>query len=93
MSQKRKTIVHITVSAVLVIAGVIVMIALTAGKSELQKIKPSVQAPMVQVIKIKTGPQPITIRGEGTVRPLREIDLVPQVGGKIVHISPFKDHI
>ncbi|MBW2545087.1 MAG: efflux RND transporter periplasmic adaptor subunit [Deltaproteobacteria bacterium] len=64
------------------------MIALTAGKSELQKIKPSAPAPMVQVIKITTGPQPITIRGEGTVRPLREIDLVPQVGGKIVHISP-----
>lgn len=88
MSGKRKSIIHITVSAALVIAGVIVMIALTAGKSELQKIKPSVQAPMVQVIKVKTGPQPITIRGEGTVRPLREIDLVPQVGGKIVHTSP-----
>ena len=87
MSRKRKTIIHITVSAILVISGVIVMIALTAGKPELQKIKPSAPAPMVQVIKIKTGPQPITIRGEGTVRPLREIDLVPQVGGKIVHIS------
>lgn len=87
MIGKRKTIVHITVSAVLVIAGAIVMILLTAGKSELQKIKPPSPAPMVQVIKIKTGPQSITIRGEGTVRPLREIDLVPQVGGKIIHIS------
>ncbi|MCK5878727.1 MAG: efflux RND transporter periplasmic adaptor subunit [Holophagae bacterium] len=87
MSLKRKTIIHITVSAALVITGVIVMIALTASSPELQKIKPSAPAPMVQVIKIKTGPQPITIRGEGTVRPLREIDLVPQVGGKIVHIS------
>jgi len=87
MSRKRKTIIHITVSALLIIAGVIVMIALTADKPELQKIKPDTPAPMVRVMKVATGPKSIIIRGEGTVRPLREIDLVPQVGGKIVHIS------
>lgn len=87
MSRKRKTIVHITVSAAFVIAGVIVMVALTAGKPGLQKIKPDVPAPMVRVMKVITGPKSIIIRGEGTVHPLREIDLVPQVGGKIVHIS------
>jgi RND family efflux transporter MFP subunit len=37
---------------------------------------------------VKTGPQNIYIQGEGTVRPLREIDLVPQVGGKLVYVSP-----
>ncbi|MEA1971139.1 MAG: efflux RND transporter periplasmic adaptor subunit [Thermodesulfobacteriota bacterium] len=88
MSRKRKTIIHITVSAVLVITGVIVMIALTASSPELQKIKPDAPAPMVHVMKVKTGPKPIIIRGEGTVHPLKEIDLVPQVGGKIVHTSP-----
>ncbi len=88
MNRKRKTIIHITVSATLVITGVIVMIALTAGSPELQKIKPDAPAPMVHVMKVKTGPKPIIIRGEGTVHPLKEIDLVPQVGGKIVHTSP-----
>ncbi|MCK4535341.1 MAG: hypothetical protein KAT81_07370, partial [Syntrophobacterales bacterium] len=87
MSRKRKTIIHITVSALLIIAGVIVMVALTAGSPELQKIKPDALAPMVRVMRVATGPKSIIIRGEGTVRPLREIDLVPQVGGKIVHIS------
>ena len=88
MSRKRKTIIHITASAALVIAGLIIMVTLTVGKSDMQKIKPDVPAPMVRVMKITTGPQSIIIRGEGTVHPLREIDLVPQVGGKIVHISP-----
>ncbi|MCD6485848.1 MAG: efflux RND transporter periplasmic adaptor subunit [Syntrophobacterales bacterium] len=88
MSRKRKTIVHITISVALLIAGVIVMVMLTAGRVELQKIKPDVPAPMVRVMKVTTGPKLIIIRGEGTVHPLKEIDLVPQVGGKIVHTSP-----
>jgi len=88
MSRKRKTILHIIVSAAIIIVGVIIMIVLTAGKSELQKITPDVPAPMVRVMKITTEAKPIVIRGEGTVHPLREIDLVPQVGGKIITVSP-----
>ena len=88
MSRKRKTIIHISVSSALILAGAILMVALTATKSDLQKIVPSTPAPMVRVMKVKTGPEPMIIRGEGTVHPIREIDLVSQVGGKIVHISP-----
>jgi len=36
---------------------------------------------------IKTGPQWVHILGEGTVKPLRQINLVPQVGGKAVYVS------
>ena len=43
---------------------------------------------MVRTVKIKTGSQPVRIQGEGTVRPLREINLVPQVDGKVIYVSP-----
>ncbi|MEA2014867.1 MAG: efflux RND transporter periplasmic adaptor subunit [Thermodesulfobacteriota bacterium] len=89
MIRKRKTIIHISVSAAIIIAGSILMVLLTSAKSELQKIKPSTPAPMVRVMKIKTGPESMIIRGGGTVSPLHEIGLIPQVGGKIGRISPY----
>jgi len=88
MDRKRKRRIHIIVSVALVIVGIVTMGALTASKSRLEKVQLPVPVPMVRVMEVTTGPQTITIRGEGTVNPLREISLVPQVGGKIVRISP-----
>lgn len=88
LNPKRKRFLHIAVSVSFMIMGAVVMIALTASKPHLQKANHDVAIPMVRVTDVKTGPQPVMIRGEGTVQPLREIDLVPQVGGKIVYMSP-----
>jgi hypothetical protein len=68
--------------------GVLGFLALTASKPQLKRTKPPVAVAMVRVTKITTGPQAITIRGEGAVRPLREIELMPQVNGKVVFVSP-----
>jgi RND family efflux transporter MFP subunit len=43
---------------------------------------------MVRVTQVKTRPQVMIINGEGTVKPLREIQLVPQVNGKVIFVSP-----
>ena len=88
MDRKRKRVIHVIVSVALIIAGIVIMGALTATKSRLEKVAPSVPIPTARVIKVTTGPQTITIRGEGTVNPLREINLISEVGGKIVRISP-----
>ena len=88
MDRKRKRRIHIIVSVGTVVAGIIIMGALAASKSGLEKVQPSVPVPMVRVMKVTTGPQTITIRGEGTVNPLREISLIPQVSGKILRTSP-----
>ncbi|MBN2398383.1 MAG: efflux RND transporter periplasmic adaptor subunit [Deltaproteobacteria bacterium] len=88
MNKKRKRLLHIVISLVLVVMGVLVMGALTASKSRIEKVETATPAPMVRVMKISRGPQTITIRGEGTVRPQREISLVPQVSGKVIRISP-----
>ena len=89
MSKKKKRFFHFAITVLFIIVGVIGLIALTASKSQLEKTKHVAPTPMVRVIKIHTGPKSIHIRGEGTVRPFREINLVPQVGGKVVDVSPF----
>jgi RND family efflux transporter MFP subunit len=88
MGKTKRRIIHFVVMVSVIGLGVAGFLVLTASKPQLKRTKPPVPVPMVRVSKITTGPQAVTIRGEGTVRPLREIDLVPQVAGKIVYASP-----
>jgi RND family efflux transporter MFP subunit len=89
MSKAKRHIIHFAVMVVIIGLGVAGFLALTASKPQLKRTKPPVPVPTVRVFPVKTGPQPIVVRGEGTVRPRREIELVPQVGGNIVYVSPI----
>jgi RND family efflux transporter MFP subunit len=88
MSPRKKRLIHFGISAVLIVMGVVGLLVLTASKPEMKKRKPPAPVPMVRTIEINNGPKTVYIRGEGTVRPLREINLVPEVGGKVVGVSP-----
>lgn len=50
--------------------------------------KQEILAPLVHTFTVRVGPHPVRILAEGTVKPLQEIELVPQVGGKVVAMSP-----
>lgn len=88
MTATKKRLVHFVLTLIFMGIGVLVFLALTASKPQLERTKPPAPMPMVRVSTIKTGPQSVTIHGEGTVAPVRQIELVPQVGGKVVYISP-----
>ncbi len=88
MSKTKRRLLHFGIALVLIALGGLGMVKLTASKPQLQKRKTTVPAPMVRTLKVETGSQPVIITGEGTVRPLRQIILVPQVGGKLVYVSP-----
>ena len=49
---------------------------------------PEPEAPLVSVEVALVGSGPIPVFGSGTVRPRSEIDLAPEVGGKIIAVSP-----
>ena len=87
MSKHKPRIIHFIVSMVFVGIGALVFVVLTATKPKLERTQPPVPKPMVNVARIKMRPQVVIIRGEGTVRPLREIQMVPQVNGKVVFVS------
>ncbi len=89
MSKNKRRIVHFAIMLIIVGIGVAGFLALTASKPELKRTKPPVPVPAVRVSRVETGPKAITIQGEGTVKPLREIELVPQVGGKVVFVAPM----
>ena len=86
--KKTKRLLHILVTIVFIGIGVAGFLILTANKPQLKKTKPPTPVPMVSAAPVNIGNITVPINGEGTVRPLREIHLVPQVSGPIVHISP-----
>jgi RND family efflux transporter MFP subunit len=88
MNAKRRKAFHLGMTIILVTLGVLGMRALTSSKPELKKERPPAPVPMVRALEIQTGPHTVQIEAEGTVRPLREINLVPQVDGKVVYVSP-----
>ena len=88
MSPRKQRFIQFSISVVLIAMGVVGVLVLTASKPEMKKRKPPAPVPMVRTIKTNSGPQTVYIRGEGTVGPLREINLVPEVGGKVVYVSP-----
>jgi RND family efflux transporter MFP subunit len=87
MSKHNARIIHFIITVVLIGIGAIVFVALTATKPKLERTRPPAPKPMVLVTRVKTRPQVVIIKGEGTVRPLREIQLVPQVNGKVIFVS------
>ena len=46
------------------------------------------QVPFVQTGLVTAGNGPIPVFGSGTVRPSAEVDIVPQVGGKVAWVDP-----
>jgi RND family efflux transporter MFP subunit len=87
MSKHRPRIIHFIVTLFFIGIGALVFVVLSATKPKLERTQPPVPKPMVNIARVKTRPQVVIIRGEGTVRPLREIQLVPQVNGKVVYVS------
>lgn len=87
MSKHKPRIIHFIVTVVFIGIGALVFVILTATKPKLERTQPPAPKPMVRVAKVKTRPQVVVINGEGTVRPLREIQLVPQVNGKVIFAS------
>jgi RND family efflux transporter MFP subunit len=88
MSKTKRPILHVSISVVLLVLGALGMRALTASKTELQRRRPAAPIPLVRTIRVTAGPHSVSIQGEGTVRPLQEIQLVPEVDGKVVYVSP-----
>jgi RND family efflux transporter MFP subunit len=87
MEKGKKRFIQLGLTLALIVVGVVGMQVLTASKPQLEKRRPPTPVPMVRTVRIETGSQEVHISGEGTVRPLREINLVPEVGGKVVAVS------
>ena len=69
-------------------ASVAVAALLISLAPEPTRVEPPPQIPFAQTGSIAAGSGPIPVYGAGTVRPSAEIDIAPQVSGKVVWVDP-----
>ena len=75
----------IIVIAVATVAGVTLLLTLAP---EPESREPPPRIPFAQTARVSAGSGPIPVYGSGTVRPSAEIDIAPQVGGRVVWVDP-----
>ena len=88
MTNTTRRLMQFFVPLFLIGIGVIGFVALTSSKAPPQRRKTTVPVPSVRVIRAEIGSQQVVITGQGTARPLRQIQLVSQVGGRVIATSP-----
>jgi len=88
MSRTSKILIQGIIAIIVIAIGVTGFMKLKAGKKELEKKPPKIPLPIVRTITVTNTPMQIIVTGQGTVSPVNEIQMVPQVSGKVVEISP-----
>ena len=76
------------IAAAIVIGAVVLATFLVSLAPEPERRAPPSQVPYVETARIVAGSGSIPVYGAGTVRPSAEIDVAPQVGGRIVWVDP-----
>ena len=79
---------YITAVIIIIIASVAVASFLISLAPEPERRDPPPKIPFANTGLVTAGSGAIPVYGAGTVRPSAEIDIVPQVGGKIVWVDP-----
>ena len=67
------------------IAGAVIFIKL---KKPPERMEQAEQAPLVEVVQLRSKDIPMVVKGYGTVNPKVEVDIIPEVAGKVVYIHP-----
>ena len=74
--------------AIAVITGAVVLATMLVSLApEPDTHEPPSQIPYVDTARIVAGTGPVPVRGVGTVRPSAEVDIAPQVGGRVVWVD------
>jgi RND family efflux transporter MFP subunit len=88
MNAKSKKRRNALVAAGLIAGSIIGAILMMGARNSPPRSAPPIRAPSVVTASVQDLEGPLKVRGAGTVRPKAEIDLAPQVGGRVSYVSP-----
>ncbi|RMG59446.1 MAG: efflux RND transporter periplasmic adaptor subunit [Deltaproteobacteria bacterium] len=88
MKRDRKLFFQVLVGLLIVAVGVVGTVVLVRSKPKVKRVKGEVLPPLVETIVVHPGRIPLSVTGQGTVRPLHEAKIASQVAGRVVSVSP-----
>ena len=83
-----RRMIRVLVAAGIIAGSVALAVLLVSLAPEPERIEPPSQLPFVTTTAVTAGLGPIPVFGAGTVRPSAEINIAPQVGGRVVWVNP-----
>lgn len=88
LRNSRPRLFQLLAAAAVIAAALLIVAVMQATRQEVVRQKARIMVPVVSVMKADLSERKIILTSEGTVKPLRSIGLVPQVGGKVIYVSP-----
>ncbi|MDD9961888.1 MAG: efflux RND transporter periplasmic adaptor subunit [Gammaproteobacteria bacterium] len=76
------------IAAAIIVGAIALAVFLVSLAPEPERREPPSRIPYVETAAIVPGSGAIPVYGAGTVRPSAEIDIAPQVGGRVVWVDP-----
>ncbi|MBK8164820.1 MAG: efflux RND transporter periplasmic adaptor subunit [bacterium] len=83
-----KTLRSLLGAAAIVVVGLLVTVILIKTASRPERQVPPPSRPVVAVYEVAADQEPVRIRGFGSVRAKRSVELVAEVRGRVVMVSP-----
>jgi RND family efflux transporter MFP subunit len=84
---KVKKLIRLSAPLLVLIAGVVIVQVLVAAKPEPEKNDDEARKVSLYVDEVKSEMVTVSVKTQGEVRPKTEIDLIPQVSGRVVLMS------
>lgn len=81
-------ILKFAAGTVIVVLAISVFAYWMTNRPKARMHKPKPEATLVKTVAIQSGSHPVTVRAMGTVLPAEQVQLVAQVSGQIVKVSP-----
>jgi RND family efflux transporter MFP subunit len=82
-----KKILRNTAPVIVILVGILIVQGLIAAKPKPEKKEDEIRTVSLYVDEVKAEEVTVAVRTQGEVRPKTEIDLIPQVSGRIVALS------
>jgi len=85
---RKATLIKIVLPLLVVLAGFVGMRLMIASRPEPKKVARENPGALVETLTVARGDRQVQVHGTGTVQASRQIEITPQVGGRVVEVSP-----
>lgn len=79
---------NLLIAGGIIVGAIVIAVGAVMLRPEPPRTAPPASVPAVTTTPVVAWAEPLLVSGSGTVRPSAEIEVVPQVGGRVVWVSP-----
>lgn len=82
----KRTALHALLSVLALAVGLVAIVVLIQFRKPPDRAEQDVLAPLVKIRKLTAGDVQVVVQGYGTVQPKVEVEIIPEVAGKVVFV-------